>query len=141
MAGQRAVDVTTWTLETTSPDELRPGRAPAAADGVRIVRAHEPSPEFSRLRPAPRFHRSRGGGHLLGEGICNAWTRGTGWTESSGPARRVWVHTCSLDGPHALANYRARGMRVCAEETATESLPDTPPGPWPGHDGRDETVR
>jgi GNAT superfamily N-acetyltransferase len=24
--------------------------------------------------------------------------------------RRVWVHTCSLDGPHALANYRARGL-------------------------------
>ena len=23
---------------------------------------------------------------------------------------RVWVHTCTLDGPHALANYRARGL-------------------------------
>ena len=23
---------------------------------------------------------------------------------------RVWVHTCSLDGPHALANYRSRGL-------------------------------
>ena len=26
-------------------------------------------------------------------------------------ASRVWVHTCTLDGPTALANYRARGMR------------------------------
>jgi GNAT superfamily N-acetyltransferase len=23
---------------------------------------------------------------------------------------RVWVHTCTLDGPFALANYRARGL-------------------------------
>ena len=24
---------------------------------------------------------------------------------------RVWLTTCTLDGPHALPNYRARGMR------------------------------
>jgi GNAT superfamily N-acetyltransferase len=27
-------------------------------------------------------------------------------------ARRVWVHTCTLDHPQALANYHARGMPV-----------------------------
>lgn len=27
-------------------------------------------------------------------------------------APRVWLHTCSDDGQHALANYRARGLRV-----------------------------
>jgi GNAT superfamily N-acetyltransferase len=26
-------------------------------------------------------------------------------------ARRVWLHTCTLDHPQALANYIARGMR------------------------------
>jgi hypothetical protein len=25
-------------------------------------------------------------------------------------ANRVWVHTCTLDGRHALANYQARGF-------------------------------
>ena len=25
--------------------------------------------------------------------------------------RRVWVHTCTLDHPAALANYQARGMK------------------------------
>ncbi len=25
-------------------------------------------------------------------------------------APRAWVHTCTLDGPHALPNYRARGL-------------------------------
>jgi len=31
---------------------------------------------------------------------------------------RVWLTTCTLDGPHALANYRARGMRPFRVETA-----------------------
>ena len=30
---------------------------------------------------------------------------------------RVWVHTCTLDGPHALANYRARGFVPFHTET------------------------
>lgn len=46
------------------------------------------------------------GGWLLTEAIRRAW--------ALEPAR-VWVHTCSLDYPHALANYRARGMRVFKE--------------------------
>jgi hypothetical protein len=25
---------------------------------------------------------------------------------------RVWVHTCTLDHPAALANYQARGMKI-----------------------------
>jgi hypothetical protein len=45
---------------------------------------------------------------------------------------RVWVHTCSLDGPHALANYQARGMRVFKVEKQVQELPPHPPGPWPG---------
>ncbi|MEA2322225.1 MAG: hypothetical protein QOD81_2075 [Solirubrobacteraceae bacterium] len=40
------------------------------------------------------------GGHLL----THALTRALALTD------RVWLHTCTLDGPHALANYRARGL-------------------------------
>jgi GNAT superfamily N-acetyltransferase len=43
------------------------------------------------------------GGSLLEAAIRRAWL--------VEPAR-VWVHTCTLDGPHALANYIARGMKV-----------------------------
>lgn len=32
-------------------------------------------------------------------------------------ARRVWLHTCSLDGPNARANYEARGFRLFETET------------------------
>jgi GNAT superfamily N-acetyltransferase len=43
------------------------------------------------------------GKHLLSWGIQAAWDAG---------AERVWLHTCNLDSPHALANYLARGFSV-----------------------------
>jgi len=30
-------------------------------------------------------------------------------------ASRVWLHTCTLDHPSALANYKARGFRIFKE--------------------------
>ena len=47
------------------------------------------------------------GGHLLTHALRRAFELGP----------RVWVHTCTLDGPHALANYRARGLRAFRTET------------------------
>jgi GNAT superfamily N-acetyltransferase len=41
------------------------------------------------------------GRHLLSCAVRDAWTLG---------ATRVWLHTCTLDHPHALPNYRARGF-------------------------------
>jgi GNAT superfamily N-acetyltransferase len=41
------------------------------------------------------------GGHLLTHALRRAL----------GLAPRAWLHTCTLDGPHALANYEARGLR------------------------------
>ena len=37
---------------------------------------------------------------------------------------RVWLHTCSNDGPHARANYEARGFRLFDTETEWMVLPD-----------------
>lgn len=71
------------------------------------------------------------GGHLLATGLRHAWAAADRWPGLA-PTTRVWVHTCTLDGPHALANYRARGMRVYRTTDAEEDLPPTPPGPWPG---------
>jgi len=67
------------------------------------------------------------GGHLLTVAVEKAWAMG---------ASRVWVHTCTLDHPAALANYLARGFRLFREETTTKELPAASPGPWPGADGR-----
>src|SRR6476661_7508443 len=41
------------------------------------------------------------GKHLLARAVRDAWEPGV---------RRVWLHTCTLDHPHALPNYRARGF-------------------------------
>jgi GNAT superfamily N-acetyltransferase len=47
------------------------------------------------------------GGHLLTHALTRAFEL----------APRAWVHTCTLDGPHALANYQARGLRPFRTET------------------------
>jgi GNAT superfamily N-acetyltransferase len=54
------------------------------------------------------FHGRGLGGHAL----VAALTRGLSLR------RRVWLTTCTLDGPYALANYEARGMRRFRVETA-----------------------
>ena len=48
------------------------------------------------------------GGPLLSHAIKSAWD----WSGT----QRVWVHTCTLDHPNALANYLARGFEMYREE-------------------------
>jgi GNAT superfamily N-acetyltransferase len=57
----------------------------------------------------PQFIGQGFGGQLLTAAIIQAWAFG---------ATRIWLHTCSLDGPTALPNYQARGFRVYREETS-----------------------
>ncbi|HLK61114.1 MAG TPA: GNAT family N-acetyltransferase [Chthonomonadaceae bacterium] len=60
------------------------------------------------------------GGHLLTRAVECAWQMG---------ARRVWVHTCSLDHPAALSNYQARGFRIFqTEETGIPAGAGGPSG-------------
>ncbi|MFI0235285.1 GNAT family N-acetyltransferase [Streptomyces sp. NPDC016845] len=78
----------------------------------------------------PAFRGRRIGGHLLSEGAARAWDLAERWPGRA-PTKRVWLHTCSLDGEHAMANYRRRGFRLFRTETGEE--PDAAaPGPWPG---------
>jgi GNAT superfamily N-acetyltransferase len=48
------------------------------------------------------------GGHLLTHALTRAFEL---------TPHRVWVHTCTLDGPHALPNYKARGLVPYKTET------------------------
>lgn len=79
-------------------------------------------PSFGLL---PQFTGQGIGGQFLTIAIEKAWEMG---------AKRVWLHTCDLDHPHALSNYKARGFRVFREKTSVEDLPERPIGPWPGSD-------
>ena len=65
--------------------------------------------EIAYFGLAPKFIGRGFGGYLLSKAIKSAWTmKGT---------RRVWVHTCTLDHPGALQNYKARGMEVYRVES------------------------
>ena len=63
--------------------------------------ATEPGTEIAYFGIIPAFQGLGLGKHLLSVGVARAFDDG---------AARVWLHTCTLDGPHALANYRARGF-------------------------------
>ncbi|MFJ7159947.1 GNAT family N-acetyltransferase [Streptomyces sp. NPDC101118] len=184
-----SITLTTWSLEQTSPDDLRPAVVPG--DEIRVERAEVPSPEFSRFlyasvgqdihwtdrlsltyeewvkvleRPGvetwvaydrgtpagyieldpqpdgvveimyfgllPAFRGRRIGGHLLTVGAARAWDLADRWPDRE-PTRRVWVHTCSQDGPTAMDNYQRRGFRLFRTETEEKAEGPTP-GPWPG---------
>jgi GNAT superfamily N-acetyltransferase len=62
------------------------------------------------------------GPRLLDFALRRAWSHGP---------QRVWVHTCSLDGPAALRTYEARGLEIYDERTHLQDLPG-PLEPWPG---------
>lgn len=175
--------VTTWYLEQTSPEDLRPSPAPP---GLEVVRAEDTYPAFNRFlytavggdwnwtdrlpwthrqwqeyldRPGtetwvawvrgtpagyaeltptgpgevelvyfglvPAFHGRGMGGRLLSVALARAWDLADRWPAVE-PTRRVWVHTCSDDGPAALANYQARGMKLYDTRTAIEPDPSRP---------------
>jgi GNAT superfamily N-acetyltransferase len=61
------------------------------------------------------------GGWLLTRAVERAWEPGP---------QTVTVNTCSVDGPHALANYQARGFAITRIYTGSRDLPDQPLGPW-----------
>ncbi|MFB8027067.1 GNAT family N-acetyltransferase [Streptomyces sp. NPDC056465] len=78
----------------------------------------------------PAFRGRRIGGHLLSYGVARAWDLAERHPDRT-PTKRVWVHTCSNDGPHAMDNYLRRGFRLF--DTKVEQEPDVAnPGPWPG---------
>jgi len=56
----------------------------------------------------PHFVGHRLGGFLLGRALEEAWRRGP---------RRVWLHTCTLDHPRALALYQKAGFVPYKQET------------------------
>ncbi len=66
--------------------------------------------EISYFGLMPAFIGKGLGGYLLTNALENAWML-AGTT-------RVWVHTCSLDHPGALQNYKARGMKVYLQEAS-----------------------
>ena len=53
---------------------------------------------------------------FTGRGLGKAFLAASARHAFQGGARRVWLHTCSLDDPAALPNYLARGFTKFREE-------------------------
>ncbi|NUK92770.1 GNAT family N-acetyltransferase [Streptomyces lunaelactis] len=101
---------------------------------VELEAQGEGSVEIAYFGLIPAFRGRRIGGHLLSYGVARAWDlaeRRPGLT----PTKRVWLHTCSKDGPHAMDNYLRRGFTLF-DTKVTEEPEVAAPGPWPGAEAR-----
>lgn len=63
--------------------------------------------EIAMFGVLPPFIGQGVGGAMLTAALRRAWEEGT---------QRVWLHTETSDHPHALGNYKARGMRIYRTE-------------------------
>jgi len=86
-------------------------RAPAGY--FELKKGEDGAVEIAYFGLLPEFIGKGYGKHVLSEAVDRAWSLG---------ARRVWLHTCTLDDPAALPNYRARGFRPFREETYSVTL-------------------
>ena len=75
-----------------------------------IVHHDKSEVEIAYLGLLEEYHNRKLGSHLLSSAIKNSFLS---------EAKRVWVHTCSLDHKNALTNYIARGIKIYKKETIT----------------------
>jgi len=86
----------------------------APAGYFELKRHEDGSVEIAYFGLLPEFTRRGFGKHLLTEAVAQAWAQG---------ARRVWLHTCTLDDAAALPNYVARGFRSFKTEGYVADVP------------------
>lgn len=77
-----------------------------------------PDVEVAYFGLLPEWFGRGWGGWLLSVAVSTAWQQG---------AARVWLHTCTLDHPAALANYEARGFRRYDTHVETRRLREAGP--------------
>ena len=63
------------------------------------------------------------GAWTLSEAIRHAW-------DMESEVARVRLHTCELDHPAALPNYKKLGFRVYSQDECWTTITGGPPGPW-----------
>lgn len=105
-AWRRAIDrpeVATWVAYVQG----------APAGYFELERQADGAVEISYFGLLPGFIGRGLGGALLTDAVREAWAFG---------ANRVWLHTCTLDHPSALANYQARGFRSFNVEQTLKTL-------------------
>lgn len=83
---------------------------------VELDRRNEEQVEIAYFGLMPDFVGRGFGKYFLDWGVDKAW---------SGSAKRVWVHTCSLDHPRAITVYQQAGFIPYRQETILIDRPHT----------------
>ncbi|MBT2414635.1 GNAT family N-acetyltransferase [Streptomyces sp. ISL-12] len=133
----RWTDRLEWTYARWREHLARPGvetwvayESGTPAGYAELVAGDDGTVEIEYFGLIPAFRGRRIGGYLLSYATARAWDlaeRRPGLP----PTKRVWLHTCSKDGEHAMGNYQRRGFRLF--DTKVEEETEAPsPGPWPG---------
>jgi GNAT superfamily N-acetyltransferase len=120
-----------WTLEQWRAWVTSPGHElwTCWVDGVpagyvELDRLTGGAVELAYFGLLPEFTGLGLGGWLLTRAIERAWAvEGT---------TRVWLHTCELDAPAAVSNYRSRGFVPCGTTVEYWDTRSPAPGPWRG---------
>jgi GNAT superfamily N-acetyltransferase len=97
-------DVTLWLLRVKG----------SPAGYFELERHDDGSVEIAYFGLLPEFLGRGLGKHLLTAAVEASWSLG---------AARVWLHTCTLDDPAALPNYRKRGFLPYKQEVYETSVP------------------
>jgi GNAT superfamily N-acetyltransferase len=95
------------------------------AGALDVLRHPEGEVEITTFGLVPEYVGRGVGGYALTVAVREAWN-----VEPLGAdtVRRVWLHTSSLDHPHALGNYQRRGFRAYRRVTGPSARPPvTPP--------------
>jgi GNAT superfamily N-acetyltransferase len=115
-------DRTTWPDERLAAHLARPETlvweclvGDESAGFFELERTDDDSVEISYFGLAAAFIGRGIGKAMLTRAVDEAWALG---------AARVWLHTCTLDSPHALPNYMARGFQEYRREHYVAQLAD-----------------
>jgi GNAT superfamily N-acetyltransferase len=92
----------------------------APAGYVELDRREPPDVEIGYFGLMPEFIGQGLGAYLLDWAIHHAWRA---------RPRRLWLHTCDLDHPRALAFYQKLGFRIYDRRTTEAKLPPGVPEP------------
>jgi ribosomal protein S18 acetylase RimI-like enzyme len=117
-------DWQTWRDRLARPEvELWVGYVRGTPAGYAEIEHAGGAVELASFGLLPAYFGQGHGPRLLDAVIRRAW--------ALGPAR-VWLHTCTLDGPAALLTYQRRGFTVYDERQDRAERLDERPEVWPG---------
>ncbi len=80
-----------------------------------LEKSDDTAMEIKYIGLLPQYTGKGLGGYLISHAVDKAFRFGV---------KRVWLHTCNNDHPHAIRSYKKRGFSTFKETEENEDLPD-----------------